>query len=341
MGVVASAPGKLVLTGEYAVLEGASAIVLALDRRACVTLHASVANAYVIDAPDLGIHGAAGGLDGQNHLHWSNVDAVGVERLALVASVIEAMASDGALPKFRAALDTRTFFSTAREHSKFGLGSSAALAVALAGAIRAHAGRGAPSVARLIAAHRRMQGGRGSGLDIAASLTGGAIVYRLCAEQPQITPVRWPDGLLFSCVWSGKAASTGVFLRGLAAWRERAAVRHAALMRELTMCAAAAAAAFADNMVDALLEAISAYAAGLARLGAASGLDIVSAEHRVIAAIAAACGVVYKTCGAGGGDIGIALTVDAERLQAFRQRVAQAGLQTLDVQLDPCGLRVN
>jgi phosphomevalonate kinase len=113
------------------------------------------------------------------------------------------------------------------------------------------------------------------------------------------------------------------------------------LMHELARCAEAAAAAFADNVVSTLLEAITAYAAGLARLGVASGLDIVSAEHRVLAAIAAECGMVYKTCGAGGGDIGIALTVDADRLQAFRQRVAQAGLRTLDVQLEPHGLQVS
>ena len=341
MGIVASAPGKLVLTGEYAVLEGAPAIVLALDRRARVTLRDNAGAGYVIDAPDLGVHDALGYLDGQQHFHWNSVDAIATDRLALVASVLETMALDGALPGFHATLDTHTFFSTASGHHKLGLGSSAALTVALAGAIHARAGRGAPSAGRLLAAHRRLQGGRGSGLDVAASLTGGAIGYRLRAGQPQITPVAWPTGLLFACAWSGKAASTGVFLRQLAAWREHVPARYTTLMRELARCAEAAAAAFADNLVSTLLEAITAYAAGLARLGAASGLDIVSAEHRVLAAIAAECGVVYKTCGAGGGDIGIALTVDAERLQAFRQRVAQAGLQTLDVQLEPHGLQVN
>ena len=238
-------------------------------------------------------------------------------------------------------LDTRTFFSAASAHSKLGLGSSAALTVALAGAAHACAGRGALSAVGLIATHRRMQGGRGSGLDIAASLTGGAIVYQLSAEQPKILPTRWPEGLLFSCVWSGKAASTGVFLGDLAAWRSRAPARYTALMRELTACADAAAAAFTAGAVGSLLEAVAAYAAGLARLGVASGLDIVSAEHRVIAAIAAGCGVTYKTCGAGGGDVGIALTADAGRLQAFRERVEQAGLQVLDVQLEPHGLQVN
>ena len=155
-----------------------------------------------------------------------------------------------------------------------------------------------------------MQGGRGSGLDIAASLSGGAIVYRLRDGQPQIVPVAWPQGLAFACAWSGKSASTGVFLRGLAAWRERERAGYAALMHELAACAEAAAAALVAGDIPELLQAIAAYAAGLGRLGAASGLDIVCAEHRVLAALAADCGVVYKTCGAGGGDLGVALAAD-------------------------------
>jgi phosphomevalonate kinase len=38
---MASAPGKLVLAGEYAVLDGAPAIVMAVDRRAVVSVAAS------------------------------------------------------------------------------------------------------------------------------------------------------------------------------------------------------------------------------------------------------------------------------------------------------------
>ena len=112
-------------------------------------------------------------------------------------------------------------------------------------------------------------------------------------------------------------------------------------MRELTTCASIAAAALLEHNVVALLEAIDAYAVGLAHLGRASGLDIVSAEHLALAAVALACGVTYKPCGAGGGDIGIALTTDADRLRAFRHGVVQAGLQCLDARLEPHGLQVN
>ncbi|MEO7071852.1 MAG: hypothetical protein ABI300_02340 [Rhodanobacter sp.] len=339
--ILCSAPGKLVLCGEYAVLEGASAIVLAVDRRAQVTLTARRDGDFVVDAPALGIHGAHGRLDGQRRMAWHGVDAATAAHLHLAASVIEDAAIDGTIAPFHAQLDTTALFAVDARSSKLGLGSSAALTVAFAGAVATHMGRALPGAARLISAHRRMQGGRGSGLDIAASLAGGSILYRLRDGQPEMTPVAWPERLAFACVWSGKSASTGVFLGGLAAWRARAGSEYAALMRELSACAEAAAEAFAAGATTELLQTITAYAAGLERLGAASGMDIVCAEHRALAALAADSGVVYKSCGAGGGDLGVALTDDADRLLAFSHAVARAGMRTLDVRIDPHGPRVH
>ena len=48
-----SAPGKLVLLGEYSVLFGAPAIVAAVDRRAIVRLEGSAGDAWKVSAPGL------------------------------------------------------------------------------------------------------------------------------------------------------------------------------------------------------------------------------------------------------------------------------------------------
>lgn len=339
--VAASAPGKLVLCGEYAVLEGAPAIVLALDRRAQVTLTPRPDEGWLVDAPALGIHGANGRLNGRGEMCWSGVAAAAALQLRLVGAVLADAAREGNLLACHAKLDTSALFIANGHASKLGLGSSAALTVALAGGLAALMERPAPPAARLIAAHRRMQDGRGSGLDIAASLHGGSILYRLVNEQPQITAIPWLAPLHFACAWSGKSASTAVFLRGLAAWRQRDEARYSALIGDLGACAQAAARAMAADAVADLLSALAAYGAILGRLGAASGLDIVSAEHLALARLAHDCGVIYKTCGAGGGDLGIGISDDPERIAAFRQRVARAGLRTLDLQIDPSGLRVN
>ncbi len=328
MRVVASAPGKLVITGEYAVLEGAPALVLAIDREAHVELEDARGNGYEITAPGLGLHAAQGQLDATGRMSWPALDATDVEQLRLVSAVVETLGTQDRPKPFRASLDTRAFYATSGGQAKLGLGSSAALTVALAHAICALDRRGAPSIDTLIAAHRRAQDGRGSGLDIAASLVGGLLIYRLHDGQPRITAATWPSGLAWCCVWSGKPASTRALLAKLAAWRVQAPARYAALMRELGDCATAAAAAAGAT---ALLEAVAAYARALDRLAAASGLDIFCAEHRALAALAARLGVTYKTCGAGGGDIGIALATDEARVQAFRHVASEAGFPVLDL----------
>lgn len=332
MRVLASAPGKLVITGEYAVLEGAPALVLAIDRQAHVVLEDSGGSDYEISAPGLGIHAARGRLDATGRIAWPALDAAAGASLRLVGAILETLGAEERPPPFRACLDTRAFHADGDGRRKLGLGSSAALTVALASAIRALGRRGAPSLDTLLAAHRRAQDGRGSGLDVAASLSGGLLRYRLHEGQPRIAPAAWPPGLAWCCVWSGRPASTSFFLQRLAAWRAQAPARHAAAMRELGDCATAAADAASAT---ALIEAVAAYAQALERLAAASGLDIFCPEHRALAALAARLGVVYKTCGAGGGDIGIGLAMDPARLQAFRQAASAAGCAVLE--LHPAG----
>lgn len=338
--ITASAPGKLVLLGEYAVLEGAPALVLAVNRRARVAL-ATGGDGYVVDAPALGIAAAECRLNAAGRVEWS-VDGKAAARLGLAAAVIEAEAAGGAPPGFRAVLDTDDFFlGRGDARAKLGLGSSAALTVALGAALRAASGRGAPPADTLIQTHRRLQGGHGSGLDIAASLHGGLIAYRLGEAGPEVAPLAWPAGLVWRCLWSGKSASTGDFLRRVAAWRERERSRYDVLMTELGAIAASGAAAVRRDDAAALLDAVREYAGRLARLGTASGADIVCREHRAIASLAADCGIAYKSCGAGGGDIGIALATDAGTLAEFERRIARAGFRTVDLALDPRGLAVD
>ncbi|MGP1664529.1 MAG: mevalonate kinase family protein [Rhodanobacter sp.] len=328
MQVMATAPGKLVITGEYAVLEGAPALVLAIDRVARVTLQNASNAAYQISAPGLGLDAVCGQLDASGRMSWPALSAPTIKQLTLVSAVLETLAEDAVPAPFHATLDTSAFYS-ADARTKLGLGSSAALTVALANAICAANGRSAPTIHTLIAAHRRAQDGRGSGLDIAASLRGGLLTYRLHDAQPQVSPATWPSGLTWCCVWSGKSASTGTFLAQLAAWRAQAPSNYGAVMRDLADAASSAAAA---NSATSLLDAVAAYALALDRLAAASALDIVCAEHRALATLAKRHDVVYKTCGAGGGDIGIALSTDSVRLHAFSQAATQAGFSVLDLQ---------
>lgn len=340
MRIEASAPGKLVLVGEYAVLEGAPALVMAVDRRAHVLLEDCEGEECRIDAPDIGVIGAHWQMDPDGCVRWNDLDGTDAERLRLITTVVEMLCAGNSPAPFQVRLDTRTFFlDDARQ--KLGLGSSAALTVALTAALAARLGREVPSAQRLIAMHRMFQDGRGSGVDVAASLRGGMITYRLHSSAPRISPAAWPSSLHWCCVWSGRPAQTSEMLARMAVWRARAPASYGLLLRDLRLSAEAATMAIESSNAPALLETIALYAEGLRKLGEASGVDIYSLEHRAIDACAAACGVTYKPCGAGGGDIGIAISNDPLRLREFRVRVAREGFREIELKLDACGLRVD
>jgi phosphomevalonate kinase len=324
---VARAPGKLVALGEYAVLDGAPAVVLALDRYAEAVIGPSE--------------------DGACHL---TVRAAGVveERFApgmqSGSPLVDLVTSTVGTPlAWSATIDSQALFAGS---TKLGLGSSAAVLCAWAGAFSAFArSRGDavphPQVAELIDLHRRFQGGKGSGLDVAASYTGGAITFGLAGSGlPQIGSVRLPNSVGFAGIFAGRSASTPGFVAHYRAWRRDRPREAEALVRRLTALAEAGCAALRGDDAAAWLDAFAAYGRGLQELGEAIGVEIVTAEHREIGAEAQRHGVAYKVSGAGGGDLGLACAADSGRLEAFRKSVGDRGFRVINVSLAEHGLSV-
>jgi len=309
------------------VLDGAPAIVFAVDR-------------YVEAAID-------SNPDGQCRLtmrssgvverRFAPGEASGAPLVDLVAA---AMAPQ--LP-WVATIDSHALFDGA---AKLGLGSSAAVLCAWAGAFAAFArSQGVeapqPRVTELIELHRQFQGGKGSGLDVAASCTGGAISFRLDgAGLPQIGSVRLPNSVGFAGIFAGRSAFTPGLVAHYRGWRLDRPREAAALMRRLTTVAEAGCEALRVGDAAAWIDAFAAYGRGLQELGEAIGAEIVTAEHREIGAEASRHGVAYKVSGAGGGDLGLACATDTESLAAFRKSVEDRGFRVINVSLAEHGLVV-
>ena len=324
--LVARAPGKLVALGEYAVLDGAPAVVLAIDRYAEASIEPSADGRCRVTMRSAGVE----------ERRFEAGAASGAALVDLVAAAAPQLA-------WNAALDSRAFFAGG---SKLGLGSSAAVLVAWAGAFTAFArAEGAvlatPRVEALIELHRQFQGGKGSGLDVAASFTGGAITFSLAGPgPPQIGSVRMPNSVGFAGIFAGRSASTPEFVAHYRAWRTHRPRESTALVGRLAAQAEAGCAALAEGDAARWLGAFSAYGRGLQALGEAIGADIVTAEHREIGAAAERLGVAYKVSGAGGGDLGLACAADADRLEAFRDSVRNRGFRVINVSLAEHGLQV-
>ena len=355
--IEAEAPGKLVIVGDYAVLEGAPGLAVAVDVRAQARIRpvpgSGSGNQLLI--PDTGESFRFRWVAGSGP-RWEGVSP-GAFGLPLEACV-EILSARGLLPRAGDLPACHVELATAAFHQirsdgqrvKLGLGSSAAIVAALTGALLRLAGGPAPARQALIAicheAHRRLQGGSGSGIDVATAITGGVTAIEFSrrpgpdAGVPQARPVAWPQHLSMVAVWTGEAASTRSMLGRLRAFREREAARFATHMGRLGAIAGQAVAAWSGEDAAALLAAISSYEAGLRQLDDAAGIGIFSATHEQLRAIALDCGAVYKPSGAGGGDFGIALTKSRAVELALRAGYAAAGYSVLDVELCAPGLTV-
>ena len=105
----------------------------------------------------------------------------------------------------------------------------------------------------------------------------------------------------------------------------------------LADAAASAAAAWRSGESSSVLAAVGEFTAALERFDIDHRIGIFDAGHGALAA-AAPAGVVYKPCGAGGGDIGMALTNDAGALAAFTEVALRHGFRHLPIAMDPDGI---
>ena len=149
MEVTARAPGKLVLLGEYAVLEGAPALVMGVNRHARVRIAAQAGGECTVSAPDLGLADVPLRIGAGGVPDWRG-SADAAAKLRLVDQVLRGLVPASLAPAegrgFSLHLDTAAFFDAENvgqsPAAKLGLGSSAALTVALASAFAVFVGRG-------------------------------------------------------------------------------------------------------------------------------------------------------------------------------------------------------
>jgi len=325
-----SAPGKLVIAGEYAVLHGGAALAIAVGCRA---------RASVVTAEDWSLRIANTGRSygfslSDGAVIWDeDPGADGSILAAAIAVLTEHGAGLTAAGPLAIELCSREFF---RQGEKLGLGSSAAVTVALSGCLQ-HLLSGSTSLDLALRVHRSHQRGQGSGIDVVTSYQGGVVALR---EDGQISNVDWPAGLHILPVWTGRAASTPQMLAQLADFAVANPGEHNRLIGGLATTAGAARYACDGGDVPALLAWLDEYGMRLRELDEATSLGIWSQEHSELAQLAADIGVIYKPSGAGGGDFGLAFTADPDAGQRFTAACAQAGYEKSALELAAPGLSV-
>ncbi len=333
--IQATAPGKAVLSGEYAVLRGAPAISAAIDRRAVVEVVATDARFHSVSTP-----GYAEGLwhftaDSTGRIEW--LDERPAQGLDLIEQGWRAM-TPAARSGLSLTVDT-TAFNAADGAAKLGLGGSAAAMTALVAALDRLA-PGKTSIFRSASgAHKALQQGLGSGVDVATSCVGGVIEFKAGATDEPLQH-DWPDGLRFCFLWSGTSASTKEKIAGL-----DIGSTDVDNWQPLISAAESAAVTWATGDVSRIVDDFGRYADTLRQFSIDHDLGIFDAGHAELADMAVSAGLVYKPCGAGGGDIGIVMAGDrgdaGRKLNQFCDRAEASGFQLLSLLPDPNGVTVS
>jgi phosphomevalonate kinase len=264
----ARAPGKVVLSGAYAVLEGAPALVAAVDRYVLADSHREAE--FVTPEVREALHSR-----GSTRAPWFDAralrDLASDRKLGLGSSAAILVASLAALE-----LATEPLLDD----------------VALARRVFDAA----------LCAHRIAQGG-GSGIDVAASAFGGVLRFQLPTDGtvvPAATPNTLPPDV-FIDVWStASSAATSSMLAGVRALKEARPGLYQSVIDGLTKAAESAAGA---STAEVYVAAMRRQLEGLTELGRLAEVPIVTTEVVELDRVAQTTRAAVLPSGAGGGDI--------------------------------------
>ena len=297
--MIATAPGKLLVTGEYAVLDGAPALLLAVDRRVIASRSTHGESSPFLDA-------VAGELARQ----------LGADHPAAHAA-----------REIR--VDSSAFYDRTQ---KLGLGSSAAVTVT-ATALALGPGFDRDEVLRIAtAAHAAAQatrGVRGSGADVAAIVHGGAIAF----TAGRVDRVSWPDHVVLVPFFTGRSADTVSLVAAVEAARKlRPDV--AAALAAIAEASRQTLAALSGDVIAALDRAATA----TDQLAAATNIALVPDCVTAARALLQRFGGTAKTTGAGGGDVALGVIPGTADVTEAHRLLIEAGCQVLRLSLDDTGV---
>lgn len=209
MAVTASAPGKLVLMGDHAVIYGRPCLVTAVDLRYQVRVEQIVSAEIVIDTASLRERGET------RRLSRDVLGTLDEPETTFVESAIEQVFNAYGV---RSGLK----ISTEGPAISYGLGSSSAVTVATVAGLLSlmNIEWTAKEIFDLAySAVLKVQQGRGSGVDVAAAVLGGTVYYVKGGATMETVAVPGPLPLVIG--YSGEKVGTTGLIGQVAALRER------------------------------------------------------------------------------------------------------------------------
>lgn len=354
-------PGKLMIAGEFAVLEPhQNLVVIAVNRFVYTTWKQSNKNQITLEDFKL------------NDLDWEyNQGEVKIysddKRILFVESAMTTvflyLQENGITPD-TFALSIKSELDDA-SGIKYGLGSSAAVVTSVITAILKKYLPQDPTAALIFKlaaiSHVRTQG-NGSGADVAASSYGGMLQYssfqaewlRNEYEHAEtltallekkwtyfsVKPLQLPENIYICVGWTGNPASTAKLVDKILHLKKDNPDQFQQFLTDSEQAVDNFLKGMTESDTSLLLKGVKQNRRALAKVGENAKVAIETPLLSKLCDLAEQYGGAGKPSGAGGGDCGIAFMPSKEAAQEVMEAWTLAGIKPLDIKVNPYGAKV-
>ncbi|WP_245183578.1 phosphomevalonate kinase [Lentibacillus salicampi] len=354
-------PGKLMIAGEFAVLEQyQKLVVMAVDRFVYATLKEHSDNRLTLETFDL--NDMAWDFE-SNAVHIKTEDTR-VQFVEEAMTIVYTYLSENNIAPAPFHLSIRSELDDVSGR-KYGLGSSAAVVTSVVAAMLHQFLPQAPSeklIFKLAAISHVKTQGSGSGADVAASSYGGWLEYAspqadwlkdaywqsttitelVAADWPyfSVQPIKLPNQLYMCIGWTGSPASTHNLVQGI----KKLNLDHPSLYKQFLTNSAQAVETFLNGMYQGapglVIEGTKRNRKALATVGRQAGVEIETPQLKTLCDLAESFGGAGKPSGAGGGDCGIAFMPSREKAEELMSAWEEAGVQPLEIVVSRAGAEI-
>lgn len=356
--LMVSAPGKLFISGEWAVLEPKNpAIVAAVKKRIFAKIAGAQDEKIRLSLKNYNLKGAKAEFRKGRLRFLKALKPEEKKVLVFAKKAVEvSLRYLGEWKRF-----SLEVFGGYKK--KIGFGFSAASTVAIIAALLKFNGEGLEKekIFKLAAiSHFFAQGSLGSGADIAASVYGGCLAchginvnwlkrqikkeknLRRVVEMPwpnfYVERLNLPRGIKLLVGWTGKPSSTPEMIKKIKRWRKRAPKEYKKIISNIGETTKKMILSFKKKNKKRILSLIKENEKYLKELGEKSGTGIETEKLKILSDIAERFGGAGKITGAGGGDCGICFALSQKSADNIKKEWQKNGIAALKIKIDPSGV---
>ena len=369
--VKVSAPEKVCIAGEWAVLEkGNPLIVASINKRIFAEVKESKDEFIYITIKDFRIQKLKAFIKNQKLFFEKKLTKEEKQHILFIRFAIESVVKYlGKINSFEITTWSEKTSSVSNEKSTFvGTGTSAASTVAIvSGILKFHNKdiKKKPSKGKIYKlsaiAHYLAQGKVGSGFGIASSTFGGIIVYKRFDPSwlikkinsgisfSEIVAMEWPDLYINSLYippnfdlllgWTGKLSSTTQMIKKMNKWKEIDGAKYRKIIKKISILIEKIIVSWKKEDKEKIIILLRENENLLKELGEKSGVDIETKELSLLSNIANKYQGVGKVSGAGGGDCEIAITFDKDESKKIINEWSANGIEPINIKLSIGGVK--